>query len=459
MNAERIRVPLAAVAGSLALCAAVQATDIVGVQSASIDQPRINAYVSLTDGGDPLVGDFGGGVTTFNIQAFYDTGASGILLSEGTADSLGIQRQMVGGSPAVYSDVGVVGTDNFNISQPVYVSLAPFTDTADIDNPNTFAQTYTQRIGPVRTQIGPAGTIVDPVLGDLDVIGVPAMAGKVVVIDPKPANTFADTLRTYVYAPGTPFDPAGAEVDPGIPETNRHVKLSYGSFDRFTTTTPGAAPPTLAENPFIGPNPVLKLDAGAPADNTPAVVVSSGSKSSAGSWLLDTGAAASIMSKAQAAALGVSYDPATVGTDDPVLLGVDAGRQFQLTIGGIGGTSKVAGFLVPQLTVPTAEGDPLVFTDAPVLVSDITVVDPITGQSLTLDGVFGMNFLVATASLTEGAPGDLPSIDNLTPGAFDWITFDQPNGVLGLQLTGAVPEPASLAIFGIAGVLLRRRAR
>ena len=45
MNAERIRVQLAAVAGSLALCAAVQATDLAGVQSASIDQPRINAYV------------------------------------------------------------------------------------------------------------------------------------------------------------------------------------------------------------------------------------------------------------------------------------------------------------------------------------------------------------------------------------------------------------------------------
>ncbi len=466
------RALLVAAVASLNLAGAAFATDIAGVQPAAIDQPQINASISLTPGGDPLVADFGG-VTTSNIQAYYDTGASGILLSENTADALGIARQTVGGAPAVFGDVGVAGTDNFNISQPVYVNVGAYNGGAAFGS-DPFGGTtadspvYTQTFGPVRTQIGPVGRAPDPATGDLDVIGVPAMAGKVVVLDPRALNAFARTgdltdagfLNTYVYDPAAPFNPAAADTDPGFPATNRHVKLSYGSFDRFTTTTPGAAPPTLAGNPFIGPNPVLRLGANATPDSTPAVVVSNGDRSSAGSWLLDTGAAASIMSEAQAAALGVTYDPATVGTDAPVLLGVDADRQFQLTIGGIGGTSKVAGFLVPRLAVPTAEGDPLVFLDAPVLVSDITVADPITGQMLTLDGVFGMNFLVATASLTEGAPGDIPSIDGLTPGAFDWVTFDQPAGLLGLQLPGAaVPEPASLAAAGLTlgGVLLRRR--
>ena len=436
---------------------AARATDVVGAQSAALDQPRINAYVARVPG-DPLTADFGG-VQTFNIQAFFDTGASGILLSSNTADFLGIQRQTVNGTPAVYGDVGVVGTDNFNISEPLYLGLAPYTDTAAIDEPGQLAQTYTQTFGPLRTQIGPVGGQPNPLLEDLDVFGVPAMAGKVVVIDPKPVNTFADTIRTYVYDPGTPFNPGAAGTDPGIPATNRHVRLSYGSFDRFTTVTPGATPPTLAGNPFIGPDPVRRLDADPPADDTPALTLTNGDLSSSGSWLLDTGAAASIMSQQQAANLGVSYDPATVGGDDPQLLGVSPDRQFQLTIGGIGGTSKVAGFLVPQLTLPTAEGDPITFFDAPVLVSDITVVDPLTGESLTLDGVFGMNFLVASANLVEGAPGELPLITDLTPGAFDWVTFDQPNGVLGLQLPGAVPEPGSLALLGagLAGGLLRRR--
>ena len=284
-----------------------RATDIAGVQP--------------TAGGAPLSADFGG-VQSFNSQAFYDTGASGILLSNNTADFLGIRRQQVGGGPAVFSDVGVVGTDDSNISEPLYLGLARFTDFANVDVPSQIASTYTQVIGPVRTQIGPSGGVDNPLLEDLDVFGVPLMAGKVVVFDPKPVNTFADTMRTYVYGPGTPFNPAD--------------------------------------------------------------------------------------------------------------------RQFQLTIGGIGGTSKAAGFFVPELTIPTLEGNPITFLDAPVLVSDITV---------------------AGAFISEGGPLGI-TINDLAEGAFDWVTFDQPNGILGLQLPGAVPEPGSLGFVAFAGLaLLRRRER
>src|SRR5260221_9580319 len=59
------------------------ATDIHGVQPAALDQPRVNAIVSLASGGDPLWADFGG-QKAFNMQAFYDTGASGVLLSANT---------------------------------------------------------------------------------------------------------------------------------------------------------------------------------------------------------------------------------------------------------------------------------------------------------------------------------------------------------------------------------------
>jgi hypothetical protein len=62
---------------------------------------------------------------------------------------------------------------------------------------------------------------------------------------------------------------------------------------------------------------------------------------------------------------------------------------------------------------------------------DITVKDPATGQEVTLDGVFGMNFLVASAKVDEAAL--LPDIDNLTPGAFRWVVYDQDAGLLGLD--------------------------
>jgi len=81
--------------------------------------------------------------------------------------------------------------------------------------------------------------------------------------------------------------------------------------------------------------------------------------------------------------------------------------------------------------VQTMERDVLVYKQAPVLVCDITVSDPKTGEKYTLDGVFGMNFLVASAKLTEGL---LPDIGKLTEGPFDWVVFDEPNGVLGVQL-------------------------
>jgi autotransporter-associated beta strand protein len=432
-----------------------RATDFAGVQPAALDQPRINAYFTRTAGGVPLSVDLGGGQVSFNVEAFFDTGASGILLSNNTADLLDIQRIQHNGQEVIYSDIGVGGSSDFNVSETLHLGLAPYHPDADIDNPKTYSTVYNQNFGPVRTQIGPINVLnPDPNLEDLDVIGTPAMQGKVVVMDPKPVNTFLDTMRTYVYNPGTPFNASQASSNPGIPAVDRHIKLSYGDFSRFTTTTPAGAPtPTLRDNPFIGPNPVLQLDPNPPPDNTPPVKLAYGTHSTSGSFLLDTGAAASIISTAKASALGVTYDPATIGTDDPHLLGVPLDQQFQLTIGGTGGTTKIAGFFLDSMLVRTQEGnaandaDPnhLRFLEAPVLVSDISVQDPITHQSLTLDGIFGMNYLVASAFVTEAEP--FPIIDNLTFGKFDWAVFDQPNGTLGVKLAPTTPQ-GGLSWFG-----------
>jgi hypothetical protein len=451
------------------LAAPVFATDIDGVQPAALDQPRINALLSRTPGGTPLSVDFFG-IETFNIQAFYDTGASGILLSNETADFLGVVRSTFNSQTVVYSDVGVAGTDDFNVSETLHISLAPFHPDADVDNMDTYSSVYTQSFGPVRTQIGPIPS-APPGLEDLDVFGMPTMAGKVVVMDPKPVDTFADTMRTYVYNPGTPFNAGSADDNPGIPNTNRHVDLSYASFDRFTTVTPTGAPgPTLRNNPFIGPNPVAQLDPNPPPDSTPPITIKRTSQSlvthtTTGSWLLDTGAAASIISSSQAGDVDVFYEDGTFGTDSPNLvdsLGNDIADQFTLTIGGIGGTFKAAGFFLDTLTIQTLEGDPITFLNAPVLVADITVFDPLTSQELTLDGIFGMNFLVASAFVTEGAPGELPIISDLTPSAFDWLVFDETTGILGLNIKPElIPEPGSALSVALLAfpLLLRRRCR
>src|SRR3954471_9838614 len=83
------------------------ATEIEGVQPAALDQPRVNACVKRQPNGKALVAGKGG-EQTINFQAFLDTGASGVMLSQQTADALGVQREKTPkGNPVLFQDVGV----------------------------------------------------------------------------------------------------------------------------------------------------------------------------------------------------------------------------------------------------------------------------------------------------------------------------------------------------------------
>ena len=168
-------------------------------------------------------------------------------------------------------------------------------------------------------------------------------------------------MRTYIYNPGTPFNPAAADSEPGIPTTNHHVRLSYASFDQFTNVMPaGATGPTLAASPFIGPNPVT----GGSAD-TPGVTIDFDGLKTTGSFLFDTGAGTSMISSAIAEKIHVRYRPGTQGTDNPIFERLDPQTsqwtqmedQFTLQIGGVGGIVTVAGFFLDDMLVRTTEGN------------------------------------------------------------------------------------------------------
>ena len=419
--------------------------DIEGVYNASLDQPRTYALLQRDPAGDPLSAvDPWYGTETFTIEAFYDTGASGVLLSKETADQMNVARATQGGENVLFADVGVGGASFFEVSESLYISLAPYGVERDLDNFATYQQVYDQKFGPLRTQISleEADLLGFP----LDVFGMPTMAGKVIVMDARPPSSDGDdfgVMRTYTYDPATPFDAAADEIDPGIPQTNFHVDLSYAHFDRFTEVIPAGAPgPTLRYNPFIGPNPLLALDPSLPPDPTPGLTVTHGTRAFTGSWLFDTGAAASIISQHGAEAVGVRYADDTFGTDDPVLVdehGNEVPDQFALQIGGIGGSFTAAGFFLDSMVLPTQEGQPIRYLRAPVLVADISVADPVNGDEVTLDGVFGMNFLVASMFVDGTNLGDVAA------GAYDWLVFDEPNGVLGLNIPGVTAGPSVLS--------------
>lgn len=453
-----------------------RAVEIIGVQPFAFDQPQVYALLQPAAGGAPYSADIGFGIKTFNISGFLDTGSSGIVISTSTYEALEVPVA----PGVVFKDVAIGGTTNFNVSQPVNVRIAP-SNAADVDNLATFNTVYNQATSNVRLQLGPTNVGTDPLGFPVDVFGMPVMMGKTVVMDPKPLHNqdpsfpFPLPMQTYIYDQGTPFNPATADTNPGIPQTSHQVQLSYGDFGRFTQTVPDTATgSTINHNPFIGPNPLLQLDPNPTVDNTPPVRISYQGNDASGSFLLDTGAVASFISTDLAAQLNVRYVEGTFGTDAPVLEvfdpanpgqpGTPIAKQFAIPIGGIAGAITTSGFFLDSLTLQTLQGGPVLtdpnnmhYLGAPVLVHDIDLEDPLTGDTLTLDGIFGMNFLVASAFL---AP-DL-NIGDTAFGPYDWITYDEPNGLLGLHLL-TIPEPSSLALAALAAVMLlirgvRRRA-
>src|SRR3954451_11034820 len=189
------------------LMAATTPVDIEGVYDAALDQPRTYALIRRSPTGQPLTATdptFGG--ETFTVEAYYDTGASGVLLSKETADAMGVERATYNGQPVTYADVGVGGSSFFDVSEPLYTSLAPFGVDRDLDNPDTFEGVYNQKFGPLRMQISQEDA--DLLGTPLDVWGMPTMAGKVVVMDARPTGFAGDGLgvmKTYTYNPGTPY--------------------------------------------------------------------------------------------------------------------------------------------------------------------------------------------------------------------------------------------------------------
>lgn len=450
------------------------ALDIAGVLPTSIGLPEVNVVFRPLAGAGPYSGMDSFGFPLTNLRMIYDTGASGVILFEGPAQALPIPVAQLVGVDVVFTDVGIGGSTTFNVSDDLHMSLGNFAQ--DPPDPYTTDDDYPRQTANLRLQLGPPGSAA-LFLSDftqLGIAGMPAMAGRVSVINPKLAEvsffevTPADTIHTYVYDPAV-----SPESGPGIPTPDLHVELFMKSFDRFTLTTPpGATGPTLNANPFIGPDPLAVLEGASPLPTTPpGITVRRGASQATGTFLLDTGSQITSISSAMALTLGVrywasgdpGYDPGTPATLVNDVDGSLVANQFTVDISGIAGTTTIAGFNLDSLLIRTLEGNPLFdndpnhldFLSAPVFVHDIELMDPITLDSFIFDGVLGTNYLFASGDLSALSGFDVP----FRTGPFEQLVLDfgAATPTLGVILPKAVPLSLALhvltaAFLGLLGV-------
>jgi len=358
--------------------------EIEGAYEASIDIPKVWFLLKHSPSEPPLpVGEI------FELNyAFLDTGASGILLSRETADYM----QFAIDANAQFVDTGIAGDEYFNVSEPLYVGTADY-NALDPYNPDIY-----YLYGPWQFQVS-RDYVTDPFMEPFDVLGVPVMAGRTAVLRP---------IRNIELEGDWPYFTADIKDpnDPNIPATDFQVALRFEKY--INPSNPLNIPPL----PVLAYNPVI--------DN---ITVERSGISSKGNWLFDTGGMVSVISVAQGMALGL------VDANGLPIVPVD----FEVPIGGIGGEVDLPGFIMDKLSVPTLSGFNLVFIGARVCVQDIAVLDEDTGDFLTLDGIFGDNFICASMDLQTW---DISS----TP--FDNIVIDTQRALLGFDVAPEFPLPA-----------------
>jgi hypothetical protein len=379
---------------------------VTGTLEAATGQPMVHLRVSdrgrvLTAKPDELRKLLGDDAIMRSLPAYLDTGASGYVISSETAARFGIVRD----EDSVYHEVGLHGEVAMGVSRAYTLEIA------GVDgDPAQPATEFSALRGKAHlllneTKRPPAVALV---AGSVDIVGMAAMRELVVEIDPgamgrvKPAgggDPLADLerLAELMRPPRVTLHGKGKRVRGG------DVIVSLEMMDYNRKRAPG----NRGTQPTVDSNPTL-----------PAITAKHGGRTYAGDWLLDTGAVVSIISVAQAQALGL------VGADGRPTREPD----FRLPLGGVGGAIELdPGFVIDRLEVPARSKRRLVFRDAHVVVRDVSIVLD-DGRHVTLAGVFGLNLLLPSAS---GLASGMPTA--VSPPPFERIWIDGPRRRMVLE--------------------------
>ncbi len=304
--------------------------------------------------------------------AVVDTGASSIVLSAGTAERFGVEAE----PGARYVEVGMSGDHPMAVSRAVTLVVSDL-DPDDAAGDDGGARPHRgRRPAPGSVRAVGQRVLLNAAPTDLaaallspgtmvDVVGMPVLRDHVLAIEPG-ESTAAVRLPTSA---------SGLDVD-------AWVRLDLVDFNHPHARNRGPLP-ALATNPVI------------------AVRVVDGAAHAAGDWLLDTGAACSMVSTATARRLGL-VDADGRPTRPPA---------FTLPVGGIGGGHQsLPGFRLERLELATDDGRTLVFPRPAVVVHDVAA-ERADGTPVTLAGILGMNLLLASGNGTTmlGAAEQLPS--------------------------------------------------
>jgi len=351
------------------------------------DMPYIYVLFRRSPGGEPIPNS-----EESVHYMFFDTGASGILLSRETREALGIYAE----PNANYVDVGVGGEQDFEVSENLYVALGDFHPLEDTPTENQFHED----LGPWRL-ILTIDYVEDPFIqSPIDIVGIPGMAGKSVVLKVEIFEFMGIQIPYYVTQ-------IVESNDAGIPELDIEVKVQFTDF--LYTSHPNNQGPL----PVLGYNPVIEN-----------IQISYQGSSSIGDWLLDTGAQLSMMSSAQAETLSL-----VDSNGDPIVE-----PEFYQPIMGVGGEISVPVFLIDTMSIPTLNGFELVYGSPYVGVLDIGTIDERTGEPIILDGIFGANFLGYSYNM------DL----EIVLGPYNNIVFDTQRAILGFDVNDIYSVPDTL---------------
>ena len=239
----------------------------------SLDQPRVVFAITLP-GTDTQVGPI------YDNTGLLDTGANGLLLSKGAYDIIASDPHAPyspairsDSTPVVYRESGVSGYEDLTVYRPYDIQYSGLTGkpVQIVQNVNVFGSPN-----------------ID--LGVTAVIGMPAMRGRVVQMDPKPLTyTNFDFLQTQFYT-SPPVSQTATSYNirlPMLPFKHTGVDPNY----------PSDPKPTFADLPQVD------------------LTVSTNGITVPQRLLLDTGAQMSIISMTTALAMGIDMTDRASGGD------------------------------------------------------------------------------------------------------------------------------------------------